>query len=231
MGYHSLVDHKNKFVIFWNFGCGHRHLIRLVCELVTGKTPADVYSVVNPFAPNNNVFFEPPSVVADLEGYEKIAVTRDPHSRMVALYEEFLVRQKTHTVVEMKHKMVNSAGCSFQDLIKLIGTIRPEYMSPVFEAQACEYPEGTTVVSLEKAYDYFSSFLRQKHIDISMLESMCDFRKTRFDKVCRKDSGVYFVGGMPSSKFIISCFPDWSCFYNDTVWNLVKETYAHDMCF
>lgn len=228
MGYHSLVDHKNKIIIFWNFGCGHRHLIRVICELVTGKTPSDVYSVVRPFTPNNNVFFEPLSAVSELEGYEKIAVTRDPHSRMMALYEEFHVRRKMYTVVETKHKIVNSIGCSFEDLVKLVGTIRPEHLSPVFEMQACQYPEGTKIVPLENAYEYLSSVLRQKRINISTMESMRDFRKAKFDKVVRKDSRAYF-GCMSSAKFIINCFPDWSYFYNDNVWKLVSETYDCDM--
>ena len=226
MGFHPLVDHERRQIIFWNAKCGCSSVKDMFLRLVRGSDYAGFRSIsalhVEVGYRNGPYACAEEDVSGPLADYFKWIVVRNPWRRLSSFFGDKSVGGEVSEVD--KAKAWDSRGLTFRQLVERVASLPAGELQHHLEPQALgiEDIEFDEVVKLEQSSAAIT--------EIGVRVGITDLVLPRIH-VARNGpaaAGTKFLGDEPATSFVDRPTPHWRQLYDDELVEMVGQVYAAD---
>ncbi len=228
MGFHPLVDHNRRFILFWNAKCGCSSLkdmfLRVVRSADYSGFDGDVHALHRQVGYQHGPFTCTRASVADeLSSYFKWIVVRNPWRRLASFFTDKSIFGGA-TEVD-RAKQIDSRGLTFRELVRVMAPLKSRELQHHLEPQnlGLEDVEFDKVVRLEQTSPAISEIGGQLGLPDLELRQI-NVARNRVTAV-----GSEFLGDRPASSFADGPTPSWKQLYDDELIEAAARIYADDI--
>lgn len=222
----ALVNHKYKFVLFWNGKCACTTLKKFFVKSINDTNgfnikEKDLHLYIMKYYLENEI-----NKKEILNSFKKIIVVRNPFSRLVSFYTNKFIINNQPIIIDKREPPINPKKYSFNELISLLIKIPFSCLEHHLIPQSWQKDnlKFNYVIKMENMKKEMESFLKNNKIDVEFnFGEKIGGHDTKYDN--NNNKKCY---DMKPDEFNKNNIPEYQYFYNKALIDEVLRYYEKD---